>query len=1005
MRLISLHVLNYRVHVDCQLEFDRARTLVGGPNEAGKSTLAEAIHRALFLRHSVGGALHESMRSFHGGGMPEVTLRFEVGERCYTLYKRFAGARGSGARLAEDGGRQWLDDEAETHLAALLEVSEATGGRAAAGQLQGQWAHLLAWQGESPRDPLQASGGQHSRLLQRLQDSQGAVVQQSPLDEHVAGEVARLLGDHRTERGPRAGGPLQAALNIANERRADLDRAQTALSALARVREEYDGATKALKAAEEALSRLEPQRKALEQRHAEVERLQKAEQEAVRIANEHDEKLMALEEVEQTIARRRETIRDLREKLAPLARQAMTCRAELRGAEDARSRAVQELSRASEALDLCWARDALAQASLDGLNAAQRVSDLERNRQALQQHRRKVEDLKQRLAALAPVTGRHVGDLDKHSLALNEAQAALAAMAAGVEVLESPGPVRVGIVDVAAGQSRIVTEATDIVAPGGVRLRIQPGGGDALAEARRCVQESEVQLRELLRELGLPSREEAIRVAAERERLEAQRGQLEETGPGVDIEPEELEAQLAREREAVIQAQATVERRVGALRDDERVPSDRSQVEEWRRECKSQLEAAKGLERDARNRQEQIDETANKLRSKKEQAEVDQRAAERELENEAVVLEEKLREKGDDAERAKRLAQAVARAEEAKSRRDSLRAELSAQRPDTLSSESDRFVRAEKVEQDRRVDATERRLRSEGALKREGLQDLASIADLARADLEKAEADLVRVQRRVAALELLGRAFEEHRQQVVARYTQPLADEVRRYARCVFGAHAVPGLAWDETAGAFASLNLSRGVAHAFDSLSMGAREQLGVAVRLAIAKVLAAGFGGSLPVVLDDAFSHSDGDRVERLLEMLDLAATDGLQVILLTCKPDDYTALGARRVDLPAPISAPLRSSAATSAAHPDSGMRLPIAPTSELGDETQAAPFDAQDDEDALLAAVCAAGGSAGNLSLRTSLGWDEARYGVARKALVASGRAVVGAGRGGSLKVVT
>ncbi|MFM8979325.1 MAG: AAA family ATPase [Planctomycetia bacterium] len=86
MRILSVHVQNYRVHRDCEVEFDAARTVVGGPNESGKSTLAEAIHRALFLRHSVGGTTHEAMRSAHGGGMPEVTLRFEAGGSTYTRH-------------------------------------------------------------------------------------------------------------------------------------------------------------------------------------------------------------------------------------------------------------------------------------------------------------------------------------------------------------------------------------------------------------------------------------------------------------------------------------------------------------------------------------------------------------------------------------------------------------------------------------------------------------------------------------------------------------------------------------------------------------------------------------------------------------------------------------------------------------------------------------------------------------------------------------------------------
>ena len=55
MRLHSLHLRNYRIHQDLRISFDPSRTLIGGRNETGKSTLVEAAHRALFLSHRRGG--------------------------------------------------------------------------------------------------------------------------------------------------------------------------------------------------------------------------------------------------------------------------------------------------------------------------------------------------------------------------------------------------------------------------------------------------------------------------------------------------------------------------------------------------------------------------------------------------------------------------------------------------------------------------------------------------------------------------------------------------------------------------------------------------------------------------------------------------------------------------------------------------------------------------------------------------------------------------------------
>ncbi len=78
MRLESATVRHYRIHRELTVAFDPARTLIAGPNEVGKSTLVEAIHRALFLRATVTGAALESMRSTLYPGNPEVEVCFQA---------------------------------------------------------------------------------------------------------------------------------------------------------------------------------------------------------------------------------------------------------------------------------------------------------------------------------------------------------------------------------------------------------------------------------------------------------------------------------------------------------------------------------------------------------------------------------------------------------------------------------------------------------------------------------------------------------------------------------------------------------------------------------------------------------------------------------------------------------------------------------------------------------------------------------------------------------------
>jgi uncharacterized protein YhaN len=91
-------------------------------------------------------------------------------------------------------------------------------------------------------------------------------------------------------------------------------------------------------------------------------------------------------------------------------------------------------------------------------------------------------------------------------------------------------------------------------------------------------------------------------------------------------------------------------------------------------------------------------------------------------------------------------------------------------------------------------------------------------------------------------------------------------------------------------------------------SLSRGTREQLLLAVRLAVVKKLA-GEGVVLPVILDDAIVNFDEDRASAAVELLLELAGHGQQVLFLTCHKhlaQLFAAQGIEPVWLPAPATA---------------------------------------------------------------------------------------------------
>jgi len=89
----------------------------------------------------------------------------------------------------------------------------------------------------------------------------------------------------------------------------------------------------------------------------------------------------------------------------------------------------------------------------------------------------------------------------------------------------------------------------------------------------------------------------------------------------------------------------------------------------------------------------------------------------------------------------------------------------------------------------------------------------------------------------------------------------------------------------------------------AVEVLSGGAREQVGAALRLALAELSLKAKDEGITVVLDDAFVNTDADRARKLMPMLLRASQKGIQVIILSCNPREYSGLGAAQVDMPVP------------------------------------------------------------------------------------------------------
>ena len=209
MRILSVRVKNFRMHEDRTVAFHRERTVVAGPNEAGKSTLMDAIERVLCYPHrSTAGDL-DGIKPKAGGGPPEVILQFEQDGGTYVIHKIFKGGPQSVATLTDDAGNQFRGDEAEERLRGLL----GFGNTALRNPFLG-WSHLWARQGEAGNDPTHkdALGPAAKDLDSRLKIMTGTTLTESRTDtatyDRIAAEYAATFKQGEAARG---GSPLAIA--------------------------------------------------------------------------------------------------------------------------------------------------------------------------------------------------------------------------------------------------------------------------------------------------------------------------------------------------------------------------------------------------------------------------------------------------------------------------------------------------------------------------------------------------------------------------------------------------------------------------------------------------------------------------------------------------------------------------------------------------------------------------------------------------------------------------
>ncbi len=225
-----------------------------------------------------------------------------------------------------------------------------------------------------------------------------------------------------------------------------------------------------------------------------------------------------------------------------------------------------------------------------------------------------------------------------------------------------------------------------------------------------------------------------------------------------------------------------------------------------------------------------------------------------------------------------------------------LRGEREKSAPDDVAAELAEAGRCAEALQGSHAEAVEALREVTAQLRVYGTEGRKGLLDDAESEREHAAAEHVRVQRRARAAQLLRSVMARHRDATRRRYVDPFRAEVERLGRIVFGESFEVDIDSDLRVR---NRTLS-GRTVDYESLSGGAKEQLGIIARLAGAVLVAK--EDSVPVIIDDALGFTDAERLTKMGAVFD-AVGDAGQVIVLTCTPTRYADIGvAQRIELTA-------------------------------------------------------------------------------------------------------
>ncbi|HEX5144984.1 MAG TPA: AAA family ATPase [Mycobacterium sp.] len=878
MRLHRLVLSNYRGIAHRDIEFpERGVTVVSGPNEVGKSSMIEALDLLLESKDRSSKKDVKQVKPTHADVGSEVTAEISTGPYRFVYRKRFHKKHETELTILSPRREQLTGDEAHDRVRAMLEQTVDTGLWQAQRVLQSastSAVDLSACDALSRALDVAASDSAGCDLASGLSSTEPLLI------EKIDAEYARYF---TTAAGRPTGewAAVTAALKKADDEvaqcvaaLAEVDDRVARHSGLSAERAVLSGqraeAIERRSAAERAAGALDvlADEHRAAQAHAKAAGAEHlaadaAHRERLRLRAEVAERNSALSDLETAAAQAVDAEVLGRETLTEaelLVEKAATALIQLRDRVTAARAALERSAEAAEALRLS---ERLA-----------RIDDTQKELDVVAARLREI-----------VLTDRAFHAIEAAAKAVDIARAQAELSAPTVQLTaEAEIEVEIGerSLTLSAGDTfdLSLTETTTIRLPGFLSTTVKPDA--AAVESHSKLVGAQSHLKELLIGSGAGDLDEARRLDQARRELLAQRDQL----------TERLAGAKGSEDPAALRSRLTELREMHAGTDESGDPA----------QLQAELDTARAAcvtAETAHTNQQKVVELAATRVSERVTAAAVLRAKVATARTELAGVEERLdrlRGEAPDDDLAVLAEQTAGRATAAAAELAELTAQLAEAGIDAVTAEL-AAARAVATDLDQRHCAVDQAVRNETvALDVMGSEGRAGKLDAARIRREHAVAEYARVQSRAEAARLLRDVMGRHRDDTRQRYVQPFRAEVERLGRTVFG----PTFEVEVDSDLQIRNRTLNGTTVPFESLSGGAKEQLGIVARLAVAALVAT--EDAVPVMIDDALGFTDPDRLAKMGAVFDAVGADG-QVIVLTCSAERYTAVaGAHRVELTA-------------------------------------------------------------------------------------------------------